>query len=178
MKQSNNKTIRSGFTLIELLVVIAIIGILAAFAFASFTSAQARARDAQRKNDLNQLKKALEFAKSDSTSASYYPDSTTQPSFGNAFPNGGTNSGGYMKKVPLDPKNTGTYVYAYVVTNPPAGVTITCTGTAWPAGGCNNYLLTTSLENTSDPAISPTNTSGTKCGVTTPATTTYYVCPD
>src|SRR4030067_3465886 len=63
----------SGFTLIELLVVIAIIGILASFAFASFTSAQAKGRDSRRKADLDAIVKALELYKSDSTGAKYYP---------------------------------------------------------------------------------------------------------
>ncbi len=51
---------RRGFTLIELLVVIAIIGILAAMFLGSFAGAQARSRDASRKNDLAQIKSALE----------------------------------------------------------------------------------------------------------------------
>src|SRR3990167_10302283 len=62
----------SGFTLIELLVVIAIIGILASFAIASFSSAQAKARDSRRKADLDAIVKALELARSDS-SGGYSP---------------------------------------------------------------------------------------------------------
>lgn len=59
---NNNKVTserNSGFTLIELLVVIAIIGILATFAIANYSSTRERARDTQRKNDLNQIKTAL-----------------------------------------------------------------------------------------------------------------------
>ncbi len=51
---------RKGFTLIELLIVIAIIGVLASLALVSFGPAQGRARDAQRKSDLNQYRIALE----------------------------------------------------------------------------------------------------------------------
>ena len=93
----------AGFTLIELLVVIAIIGILASFAIASFTSAQAKGRDARRKSDFDAIKKALQM---------YYSDNGHFPITTNWVYSG---SGGswipeltsvYIKTVPLDPKNT------------------------------------------------------------------------
>lgn len=51
---------KRGFTLIELLVVIAVIGILASSVIIGLSRAQTRARDASRKSDLDQMRKALE----------------------------------------------------------------------------------------------------------------------
>jgi len=56
---------KRGFTLIELLVVMAIIGILATITFSQYTSAQVKARDIQRKNDMNTMIKSLVFFSND-----------------------------------------------------------------------------------------------------------------
>jgi len=56
---------QNSFTLIELLVVIAIIGILAAIALPSLANVRAKARDARRLADLDQLAKAMELYFSD-----------------------------------------------------------------------------------------------------------------
>lgn len=53
----NNK----GFTLLELLVVIAIIGILSSVVMVSLSNTRAKARDARRISDVNQIKTALEL---------------------------------------------------------------------------------------------------------------------
>jgi len=63
---------KKGFTLIELLVVIAIIGILSAIGLVSLNGAREKARDAQAKSDLGQMRTALTLFADDNSSA--YPD--------------------------------------------------------------------------------------------------------
>jgi len=118
-----------GFTLIELLVVIVIIGILASFAVASFTSAQAKGRDSRRKADLDALKKALELSKSDTTGGAYYPFEISQATLVDPK---------YIKVIPADPSNS---TVAYTYTPGDAGCSTDCT----------NYTLVACLENAKDP---------------------------
>ena len=117
---------RPGFTLIELLVVIVIIGILASFAVASFTSAQAKGRDSRRKADLNAIKTALELYRSDQTAG-------TVP---NAIYGGELTTPGYIKTMPTDPKWNANYIY------------LPNTGSS---GNWKGYNLTACAENGKDP---------------------------
>jgi len=66
------KKTKKGFTLIELLVVIAIIGILSAIGLVALNGAREKARDAQRRSDLGQMRTALTLFKDDATG---YPES-------------------------------------------------------------------------------------------------------
>ena len=145
IKNLKLKINQKGFTLIELLVVIAIIGILASFAIASFTSAQAKGRDSRRKSDLDAIKKAFELAKGDSGGGAWYaacnpvgatcaPSSTTP-----------TLATTYIRAVPTDPSGTSiNYTYRPL----PASCTYTV---ATGIGTCATFELVACLENANDP---------------------------
>lgn len=127
MNSTNNKA----FTLIELLVVISIIGILATLLMANVAGVRERARDVQRKSDVNQIQKALEM----------YKNSQTTPKYpGNAEGNLGALVPNYLKTAPHDPKY-----------NP------ACTENCWDysytqdATDVLKYILIACLENASDP---------------------------
>lgn len=123
---------RKGFTLIELLVVIAIIGILASMFMVALGGARAKARDAQRKSDLRQLKAALELYAADNNDA-YVTAATAVTVNGTTDTLSAAISPDYIKTVPVDPKNTGSNVYKYT-----------------SAAGAD-YTLTATLENANDP---------------------------
>lgn len=65
--------VKPAFTLIELLLAITIVGILAGIIAYSVIGQQRKARDTERKNDLNQIKRAMESAKNDCHATTYYP---------------------------------------------------------------------------------------------------------
>jgi len=127
MKIKKIKINQKGFTLIELLVVIAIIGILASFAIASFTSAQAKGRDSRRKADLDAIKKALELYRGDQT-AGTVPD---------AIDGTQLTTPGYIKTMPKDPKWDIDYYYS---------------PTNGSLGNYKGYTLRACAENASDPS--------------------------
>ncbi len=72
-KNTNSGQARHGFTLIEVLVVIFIIGVLVSLITANILGARQRAEDVQRKNDLQQMQKALRLFYND---FQRYPDET------------------------------------------------------------------------------------------------------
>ena len=95
---------KKGFTFIELMLVIVILGILAALTSFTFLSSLKRGRDAKRKADLEQVRKALEM---------YYEDERQYPTTSNVTwgqPLVGDSNKVYMQKLPSDPKG-GTYSY-------------------------------------------------------------------
>jgi general secretion pathway protein G len=127
-------TQRKGFTLIELLVVIAIIGILAAMFLVSLGGARAKGRDARRKSDLRQIKTALELYYADQSPEAYVSAATEITIDGSTDAVSTALAPDYIKSVPIDPKNTGNFVYHYISTNNAA-----------------DYTLSATLENTKDP---------------------------
>jgi type II secretion system protein G len=106
-----------GFTLIEILIVMVIIGILATLSIGSFQSSQQKARDAERKSDLQQIANSLE---------AYYNDYGQYPASTLTFKLTGCAGGGecdwgdpfvddngttYMVELPADPKAQHSYYY-------------------------------------------------------------------
>lgn len=129
---------KKGFTIVELLIVIVVIAILAAVSTIAYTNVQAKARDAQRKSDIQTIAKALELYYMDH---GQYPLSrcgaTTTPacptpkninSFWSSTSDGSWNVlesalvPEYLPKLPVDPRSTvssqagiyGGYQYEYL----------------------------------------------------------------
>jgi len=145
---STYKLSPSGFTLIEILVVISIIGILTSLLVANFAQVRSRARDAQRKSDLTQIKKAIQMYYNDNNAT--YPTSIP---FEAAFTSANT-AAPYMGYVPQDPLSPD-QVYSY------------------STSGADSFELWATLENPSDKNSVP---SQTRCGLT-PTPGVYVVCP-
>lgn len=114
-----------GFTLIELLVVIAIIGIISGMVLTSVTSTRARARDAKRISDLQQIQTALELYRSDYNGRVPASKPPGCPG-GNCTSNAGSSwipdlVPTYMSAVPRDPSDGPNQRYRYsavTLTNP------------------------------------------------------------
>ena len=148
-----------GFTLMELILVMAIIGILAVVGIGSYTQATIKSRDTERKNDLNQIAKALELFNLD---MNRYPkinvggEMTCPEGDGSEVLCGqeiyafvGDKKATYIEKAPIDPKVGRKYVYT-------------------PTDSYGGFALYAALENTEDKDVvtaagEPTNW-GISCG--------------
>lgn len=104
---------KKGFTLVELLVVIAIIGILSAIGLTTLHGARERARDAQRKHDLVEIRTAITLYSGDNgdrypgVSAADVPELLTV-TLSNKLVNE------YLSRLPVDPIDDGIYSYYYL----------------------------------------------------------------
>lgn len=91
------KNLKRGFTLIELLVVIAIIGILSGIVVTSLGGQRARARDARRTSEIQNIALAMQIYIDKN---GYYPVALTN-----------LVSDGLLAKAPVDPSTGNSYVY-------------------------------------------------------------------
>lgn len=167
-----------GFTLIELLIVIAIIAILASVALISFSGINKNSRDGRRKADLALIQSALEQYHADQN---FYPPyiqsltnyKLTDPAIQITNATGRTGitvTKTYLNKLPVDPKNEETYVYAYAGlpnSNVRIGVDTTiCNNTS--GNYCTSYCLYALTESTVSGTIS------TPCVGSVPGTSFNY----
>lgn len=129
MKNKIKNHRQNGLTLIEILVVLAILLLFLIALFAAFGGRINRTRDAQRKNDLKNIKLAFE---------DYYNDRSTYPPEESLADCGGSSLQPYLKTVPCDPITGEPYVYV-----------------PYPGGGDNSdgYRVLSLLDDFSDPII-------------------------
>lgn len=125
-QQSNRQNCQAGITLIEVLIVVVIMGILTMAAFFTYQKQLSKARDAQRKDDVEKIKVAFE---------DYYNDNGCYPPT-NTLEFCGQEWNPYLKEIPCDPLTGEPYLY-------------------YSLGGnaCLGYKVLVSLENTQDPGI-------------------------
>lgn len=168
-------SMKKGFTLIELLVVMAITAALIAVALPNYLGARQRARDVQKKEDMNAMKQALQLYYND---YHVYPAATTEtgkvnyikgcgdtgtstcPCGSIDFAAGSSCETVYMKKFP---KTFGTNEISYYAV----------------ASDTDDFCLKTSLENASDAEITPSHTRCSEaCGGNCSGSMDYCVCAD
>lgn len=134
------KQLQRGFTVVELLIVIVVIGILAALVLNSFAGVQAKARDTQRKTDVNAIATQLEACYNDRCNGAYPTLAALQQDSTGGWVE--TNLKGLDKGALRDSTNaliqsgavSATAQYQYDVSG------ATCSGTA-VTDTCNSFVL-------------------------------------
>ncbi|MFA4890242.1 MAG: type II secretion system protein [Candidatus Paceibacterota bacterium] len=130
---------KRGFTLIELMVSIAIIGILASLMYINITGVKAKNRDAQRLIRVNEIVKALNI---------YYADAQLFPIYNGNVTGSDSMSlalktAGSISQAPVDPMNSGSYVFSYQSTDGTDFILSFCLETNTIQGysqGCGNTI--------------------------------------
>lgn len=146
---------QTGFTIVELLIVIVVIGILAAIVITTFTGVQKRARDSERKSDLQALSSQMEV---------YFADNSKYPTLANMNDSAwrSANLKGLKAEALADPSAPGTqslaatapaadsatYTYSYI---PLTDADAACDNTT--GNECVKYTLEANLENDASPAV-------------------------
>ncbi len=129
------------FTLMEILVVVGIIAILSAIVLGLYSPARLKARDAKRVSDLAQIQLAfgIFFDK-----CGVYPPNLNGVDY--TCPNDSSIIlKDYLSSIPVDPINTGEYIYSYITTDSPA----------------TYYKITAKFENIGNPAMRDSTCSDT-----------------
>lgn len=146
-----------GFTLLELLVVIAIIGILSSVVITSLSNSKAKARDARRISEIQQIQKGIELYISKYgtlPSPSSYGRSNVSPGYWDGWWDLSTNNAGsgflnflvadgILPKPPSDPLNIPVGYNGQPIKNNPAYFYFNVSsGYMYQGGACNSSLNT------------------------------------
>ena len=127
-----------GFTLIELLVVISVVSLLSSIVLSSLNSARSKARDTKRKQDLIQLRTALE---------AYYADNGVYPLPLSGYTGGNPTGGIYSTCLSGASGATASGANAYIQGLVPSYISVlpaeTVSPTASQASSCYGFLYET-----------------------------------
>ncbi len=146
---------KKGFTIVELLIVIVVIGILATLVIVTFTGIQQKARNTQRKTDINAINSHVE---------AFYAETGSYPTLAqlqdSTFRD--TNMKGLKVDALTDPKGGDTTIaatssssqYGYASTaedDSACAVVDTASGATDPTTNCAKFTLTATMEDSKSP---------------------------
>lgn len=137
-----------GFTIVELLIVIVVIGILATLVIVTFAGIQQKARDTQRKTDINALDSHIE---------AFYASTGSYPTYAQLTDATwrGTNMKGLDPATLVDPKGNsiansnavvGTYTYGYTAFHDDGTTACSSATTADNDTACTKFTVSAALE--------------------------------